>query len=311
MLVISAKDVGELRERSGAGMMDCKKALIENNGDMEAAIDWLRTKGLATAAKKAGRIAAEGLIGVLTDGLKGALVEVNSETDFVSRNEQFQQFVTFATQVALGVSGDIEALKGARYPNNDHTVEHELTSIIGVIGENMNLRRSACISVTQGIVASYLHAATTANLGRIGVLVALESEADADKLHPVARMIAMHIAAANPRACHISDLDTPTLERERAIYGEQARESGKPAEFIEKMIEGRMRKFYEECVLSEQVFLIDDSKRTIKQVILDLAHDVGKPVLLKGFIQFRLGEGIEKKEEDFAAEVNRTAQMSN
>jgi elongation factor Ts len=303
MSTISANDVRELRERTGAGMMDCKKALAENNGDMEAAIDWLRKKGLAAAAKKSGRAAAEGLVGVLATGNKGVLVEVNAETDFVSRNESFQQYVKTATELAMSQEGDVDALAAAPYPGTGRTVADELTHLISIIGENMSLRRVAHLSVDKGTVTSYLHTATTDMLGRIGVLVALESTGNVSELQSTAKQIAMHVAAANPQACFIEDLSPETVAREEAIYVEQAKASGKPAEFIHKMVEGRMRKFYEAAVLIEQVFLIDDSKRTIKQVVEDLAKQLGTPVKLKGFAQFRLGEGVEKKTEDFASEV--------
>jgi elongation factor Ts len=303
MSTISANDVRELRERTGAGMMDCKKALVENNGDIESAVDWLRKKGLASASKKSGRTTSEGLIGVLSNQMQGALVEVNSETDFVSRNETFQQFVKTITELALSGASDLDALKNMPYPGTGRTVSEELTHLISIIGENMNLRRMASLSVTQGVVTSYLHAATTNMLGRIGVLVALESSGNVAELQEVGKQIAMHVAAANPQACYIEDLSPESIAREEAIYIEQAEGSGKPPEVVNKMVEGRLRKFYEAAVLNEQLFLIDDSKRTVKQVVEDLSKKLGTPVKLNGFIQFRLGEGIEKKTEDFASEV--------
>lgn len=303
MTTISASHVRELRDRTGAGMMDCKKALDENNGDMEAAIDWLRKKGLAAAAKKASRTAAEGLVGALAKGTRGALVEVNAETDFVGRNEKFQEFVAKVTELAESQGDDLEKLKSVAYPGSNRTVSEELTELIAVIGENMSLRRVKTLNVEKGVVASYIHSATTPTLGRIGVLVALESSAPEDKLLQLGRQIAMHIAAANPQSCHVDDLDQSLLERERNILTEQAKESGKPAEFIEKMIEGRIRKYYEEVVLHEQLFLIDDTKRKVSQVVLDAANTLGAPISLKGFACFRLGEGIDKEEKDFAAEV--------
>lgn len=303
MTTISASHVRELRDRTGAGMMDCKKALDENNGDMEAAIDWLRKKGLAAAAKKASRTAAEGLVGALAKGTRGALVEVNAETDFVGRNEKFQEFVAKVTELAESQGDDLEKLKSVAYPGSNRTVSEELTELIAVIGENMSLRRVKTLKVEKGVVASYIHSATTPTLGRIGVLVALESSAPEDKLQQLGRQIAMHIAAANPQSCHVDDLDQSLLERERNILTEQAKESGKPAEFIEKMIEGRIRKYYEEVVLHEQLFLIDDTKRKVSQVVLDAANTLGAPISLKGFACFRLGEGIDKEEKDFAAEV--------
>lgn len=303
MTEITAASVRELRERTGAGMMDCKKALVENNGDMEAAIDWLRKKGLAAAAKKSGRAAAEGLVGILVDGKKAVALEVNSETDFVSRNEHFQCFVDTATKLAMNAGDNLDTLLSTSYPGTGRTVQEELTHLISVIGENMNIRRLASISVNNGVIANYVHTATTSTLGRIGVLVAMESTGNADELMACGKQIAMHIAAANPQSCTVEELDPAVVDREREIFADQARASGKPEEFIGKMIEGRLRKFYEESVLCEQVFLIDDTKRQVKQVVEDLAKKLGTPVALKGFIQFRLGEGVEKKEVDFAAEV--------
>ncbi len=303
MTSISAADVRELRERTGAGMMDCKKALEENKGDMETAIDWLRKKGLAAAAKKASRTAAEGLVGALAHGTKGALIEVNAETDFVGRNEKFQDFVAKVAELVEQHGDDLEKLKTVAYPGTNRTVSEELTELISVIGENMSLRRAKSISVKEGVVASYIHSATTPVLGRIGVLVALESSAPKDQLMQLGRQIAMHIAAANPQSCSVDDLDPSLLERERKILTEQAKESGKPVEFIEKMIDGRIRKYYEEVVLHEQLFLIDDTKRKVSQVVEDAGKTHGVPVKLTGFACFRLGEGIEKEEKDFAAEV--------
>lgn len=303
MSEISAASVRELRERTGAGMMDCKKALVETQGDMEAAIDWLRKKGLASAAKKSGRAAAEGLVGVMVQGTKGVVVEVNSETDFVSRNEQFQGYVDTVTKLAFDAGNSLDTLAGTAYPGTGRTAAEELTHLISVIGENMNLRRVESISVNSGVIANYIHTATSATLGRIGILVAMESTGDAGELMATGKQIAMHIAAANPQSCTVEDLDPAVVARERDIFADQARASGKPEEFIGKMIEGRLRKFYEESVLTEQVFLIDDTKRQVKQVVEDLAKKLGTPVNLKGFVQFRLGEGVEKKEVDFAAEV--------
>jgi elongation factor Ts len=303
MSTISAKDVRELRERTGAGMMDCKKALAESNGDMEAAIDWLRKKGLSAAAKKSGRAAAEGLVGVLTSGMRGVLVEVNAETDFVARNEKFQQYVETVTELAMSETADLEKLRSIPYPNSDRSVADELTHLVSIIGENLSLRRVTSLEVKQGIISSYLHTPTTDTLGRIGVLVALESTGNVNELQIVGKHIAMHICAANPQACYIEDLSPETIAREEAIYVEKAKASGKPAEFIQKMVEGQLRKFYETAVLVEQIFLIDDSKRKIKQVIEDIAKKLGTPVKLKGFAQFRLGEGVEKKAGDFASEV--------
>lgn len=302
---ITASAVKELRERTGAGMMDCKKALTEANGDMEAAVDWLRAKGLAAAAKKAGRTAAEGLVGLYVSGTEGAVVEVNAETDFVGRNEKFQAFVAKAAELSVSTQGDIEKLKTMPYPGVPHTVQEELTHLISVIGENMNLRRAKALKVTSGVVTKYIHNAIEAgrDLGRVGVLVALESTADASKLEPLGRQIAMHIAAAHPQANTVADLDPAVVDRERKIFEEQALASGKKPEFIEKMVEGRLRKFYEESVLQEQIFLIDDSKRKVSQVVSEAAKDLGVPIQLKGFAHFKLGDGIEVEEKDFAAEV--------
>lgn len=303
MTNVSASAVRELRDRTGAGMMDCKKALDENNGDMEAAIDWLRKKGLAAAAKKAARTAAEGLVAAVAKGTVGALVEVNAETDFVGRNEKFQEFVAKVAELIEVNGDDLEALKNSAYPGTGRTVSEELTELIAVIGENMSLRRAKILRVKEGVVASYIHSATTPILGRIGVLVALESSAPQDKLQQLGRQIAMHIAAAQPQSCHVHDLDQSLLERERTVLTEQAKESGKPMEFIDKMIEGRIRKYYEEVVLHEQLFLIDDTKRKVAQVVEDAGKTFGAPVKLTEFACFRLGEGIEKEEKDFAAEV--------
>jgi elongation factor Ts len=302
-MTITASSVKELRERSGAGMMDCKKALSETNGDLEAAIDWLRKKGLAAAAKKSGRAAAEGLVGLKVSGAQGVAVEVNSETDFVARNENFQKFVDTVCTIALEKGSDLDSLKAAAYPGSGRSVEEELTHLISVIGENMNLRRVQQIAVNQGAIANYIHNATTDSLGRIGVLVALESAADQNELQSLGKQIAMHIAAANPQSCTVEDLDPEVIERERAIFKDQALASGKPAEFVDKMVEGRIRKFYEESVLIEQIFMIDDTKRKIKDVVADKAKELGTAITLTGFAQFRLGEGVQKKEEDFAAEV--------
>lgn len=303
MTEISASAVKELRERTGAGMMDCKKALTEATGDMEAAVDWLRAKGLAAAAKKAGRTAAEGLVGAVTTGTVGAVVEINAETDFVARNEKFQEYVKAVANLALKANSDLDVFKNTPYPGTGRSIAEELTNLISVIGENMEVRRLKSLEVEQGVVTSYIHSAIAPGLGRIGVLVALESSGDKAKLETLGKQIAMHAAAANPQACTIADLDPSAIDRERKIFAEQARESGKKEEFIEKMIEGRLRKFYEESVLVEQVYLIDDTKRKVSQVITDAAKEVGAPVLLKGFSLFKLGEGIEKEVTDFAAEV--------
>jgi len=299
---ISAAMVKELREKTGAGMMDCKAALTETNGDMEAAIDWLRTKGLAKAAKKAGRVAAEGLVGVAAEGSKAAVVELNSETDFVARNDAFQALVSGTAKAALAVGGDVEALGNATFPGSSKSVSDSIKDAIATIGENMSLRRVAVLSVSSGVVATYVHSAIADNLGKIGVLVALESEADAAELNAFGRKIAMHVAATNPLSLGVEDLDPEVVERERQIFAEQARESGKPENIIEKMVEGRLRKFYEEVTLVKQAFVIDPDK-TVEQAVEACAKELGKPVKLVGFARYALGEGIEKEETDFAAEV--------
>jgi elongation factor Ts len=294
--------VKELREKTGAGMMDCKKALSETDGNLEAAIDWLRTKGLAAAAKKSGRVAAEGLVGVVVNGNRGAVVEVNSETDFVARNESFQAFVENVTGLAIETGADIEALKGVAYPGTGRTVGDELTNNIATIGENMSIRRAAVVSVDDGVVVPYVHNAVKPGLGKIGVLVALESTGDKDKLAELGKQIAMHIAATAPQSLSTDDLDPAAIERERAVLIEQARASGKPDNIIEKMIEGRIRKFYQEVVLLEQTFVIDGETQ-IRKVVEAAAKDAGAPVTLAAFVRLQLGEGIEKEQADFAAEV--------
>ena len=301
MADFSAQDVKELRERTGAGMMGSKKALAENGGDMEASIDWLRTKGLAAAAKKAGRTAAEGLVGVAVRGNEGAAVEVNSETDFVAKNGSFQDFVGKVTAIALDVDGGIDALKAADYPGGG-TVEEKLTDNIAKIGENQGLRRMAKLAVTQGLVVPYVHNAATTGMGKIGVLVALESAADAEALETLGKQLAMHIAAAAPLALTGDDLDPEMVERERAIATEKAAESGKPGNIVEKMVEGAIAKYRKENALMSQLFVIDN-KTTIENVVAAAAKDAGSEIVLKDYVRFQLGEGIEKKQDDFAAEV--------
>jgi elongation factor Ts len=301
MAEITAAAVKELRERTGAGMMDCKKALNENGGDMEASIDWLRTKGLAAAAKKAGRTAAEGLVGVAVRGTKGAVVEVNSETDFVAKNEQFQEFVRTVSELVLDTGSDVEALKAAAYPGAG-TVEEKLTGNIATIGENQSLRRAAVLEVGDGVVVSYVHNAAATGLGKIGVLVALESTGDKEALTALGKHLAMHIAAANPLALRGEDLDPDLVERERAIAAEKARESGKPDNIIEKMVEGALAKFRKEMAFLSQLFVIDN-KTKIEDVVAAEAKKVGAPIQVAGFVRFQLGEGIEKATSDFAAEV--------
>lgn len=305
MVEITAGLVRELREKSGAGMMDCKKALIEANGKIEDAIDWLRKKGLAAAAKKAGRIAAEGLVGVASSGTSAALVEINAETDFVARNEKFQALVHNVADLAAKKSMSLEELKSAQY-NAEHTVDSEITHLIATIGENMNLRRSVRLSVPHGVISSYIHNATAPGLGKIGVLVALESTADATKLNELGKKIAMHIAAASPIALSIEEVDASDLERERSVLVEQARASGRPEEIIQKMVEGRIRKFYEEVVLLEQTFVLDGQTK-VSDVVAQASKDLGAPVKLTSYVKYTLGEGIEKTETDFAAEVHAQA----
>ena len=301
MTEITAASVKELRERTGAGMMDCKKALTENDGEMEASVDWLRAKGLAAAAKKAGRTAAEGLVGVAVSGNRGAVVEVNSETDFVAKNEQFQDFVRNVAELALANGGDAEALKGASYPGGG-TVEEKLTENIAIIGENQSLRRTALLDVSEGVVVSYVHNAAAANMGKIGVLVALESSAPADVLAALGKQLAQHIAAANPLALNSDGLDADLLARETAIATEKANESGKPANIVEKMVDGTIAKFKKENALLSQL-IVHDGKTPIADVVAAAAKDAGVPIVLKAFERFQLGEGIEKAESDFAAEV--------
>ncbi|MFL6800736.1 MAG: translation elongation factor Ts [Sphingomicrobium sp.] len=301
MAEITAASVKELRERTGAGMMDCKKALAETNGEMEPAIDWLRAKGLSAAAKKAGRTASEGLVGVAVEGQRGALVEVNSETDFVAKNEIFQQFVGNVAALVLEHGTDVEALGAAQYPEGG-TVAEKLTDNIAKIGENQSLRRAATLEVSEGAIAPYVHNQVAPGLGKIGVLVALESAAPADVLQGLGKQIAMHVAAAHPLALTADELDPALVERERSIAMEKARESGKPDNIIEKMVEGGLAKFRKENALSSQLFVID-GKTPVAEVVAGAAKDAGTGIELKGFVRFQLGEGIEKKVDDFAAEV--------
>jgi len=302
MAEVTAALVKELRERTGAGMMDCKRALGDTGGDLEVAVDWLRKKGLAAAAKKSGRVAAEGLVGVATRGLAGAAVEVNSETDFVARNELFQAFVRAVCVLALGTDGDVEALKEAPYPGTGRTVAGELTELVARIGENLVLRRARRLAVTRGVVASYVHNSLAPGLGKIAVLVALESEAAGEALAGLGRQLAMHVAAASPLYVDIAAVPAAALERERAVLREQAQASAKSEAIVERMVEGRLRKFYEEVVLLEQVFVIDNGRR-VGQVIEASAKEAGAPIRVAGFVRFALGEGIERPSSDFAAEV--------
>jgi len=302
MTEITAAMVKELRETTSAGMLDCKKALTETNGDMEKAVDWLRKKGLASAAKKASRIAAEGLVAVAVDGNKGAVVEVNSETDFVAKNEIFQEYVEDAAKVALMNDGDVEKMKTFGCPKCGKSFGERLTDMIAKIGENMNLRRAQVLSANNGIVSAYIHNAARPNVGKIGVLVALESTADKAKLAELGKHIAMHVAASAPIALTIADVPASNVEHEKSIYAEQARASGKPENIIEKMIEGRVRKYYDEVVLEEQAYIMDPDKK-VKQVVADATKEFGADIKLAGYVCFKLGEGLQKREEDFAAEV--------
>jgi elongation factor Ts len=304
MANITASMVKDLRDKTGAGMMDCKNALTENNGDMEAAIDWLRKKGISKAAKKAGRAAAEGLVGVAVDDGAGVLLEVNAETDFVARNEEFKDFVKSATALALKQGGDLEKLLG--HPMGSSTVQQTLTELVAKIGENMSIRRAAAITVDPGVVAAYVHNPASPELGKIGVLLALKSSADKDKLAALAKQIAMHVAAAAPLAISPEHLSKDVVERERAVQTEIARQSGKPEAVIEKMMEGRMRKFYEETVLLSQTFVIDGETQ-VGKVLEKASKDLGAPITVEGFVRFQVGEGIEKVESDFADEVAQMA----
>ena len=298
---VTAALVKELREKSGAGMMDCKKALGETDGNLDAAIDWLRTKGLAAAAKKSGRVAAEGLVGIAVDGTRGAVVELNAETDFVARNNEFQSFVLTLANLALGAT-DLDGLKMLDFPETGRNVADELAQKIATIGENMLLRRMQGIEVSNGVIVPYVHNTTAAGLGRIGVLVALESTADEAILSSLGKQIAMHIAATSPASLSIEDLDTEAVAREREVLIEQAKASGKPQEIAEKMVEGRMKKYYQEVVLLEQISVIDGETR-IADVIENAGREAGAEIALKAFVRFNLGEGVEKQESDFAAEV--------
>ena len=303
MVEVTAALVKQLRDKTGAGMLDCRNALKENGGDVEVSVDWLRKKGLSAAAKKSGRVAAEGLVAVATNGTVGTVVELNSETDFVARNDQFQAFVKDIASVALaGKISDIEELKNAAYPSNDRNVSEELTDRIATIGEHMNLRRVNTLSVSNGVVVSYMHNALAEGLGKIGVLIALESTGDAVKLEELGKKIAMHVAATSPAGLTREDVSADAIERERAVITDQAKASGKPDNVIEKMVEGRISKYYGEVVLLEQPFVMD-GKTKVGKVVEDAADSVGAPVTITAFERFALGEGVEKKEEDFAAEV--------
>ena len=305
MTHVTASMVKDLRDKTGAGMMDCKLALAETGGDLETAVDWLRKKGLAKAAKKSGRTAADGLIGIATKEGHGAIVEVNSETDFVARGGEFQAFVRQAAQRALEEEGDLERLLAAPFADAASAAE-ALSALVAKIGENMSIRRTAALSVAPGVVASYMHNAVAPGIGKIGVLVSLESTGDKGRLMTLGRQLAMHVAAANPLALSVAALPADVVARERAIYADQARQSGKPENVVEKMIEGRLRKFYEESVLLAQIFVVD-GETPIAKVLEQAAKDLGAPVTIAGFVRFAVGEGIEKVTTDFAAEVKAAA----
>ena len=292
-MAITATMVKDLRDKTGAGMMDCKAALNETDGDMEAAIDWLRAKGLSKAAKKAGRVAAEGLIGLAADAKEAALVEVNSETDFVARNDTFQKMASGIAKVALAAKGDLDKLAKAKFPGGDASVADTIKEMIGTIGENMTLRRTAYLAAKSGAVASYMHNVMAPGLGKIGVIVALESTGDAEQLKTFGKQVAMHIAAANPQSVDVDSLDKSVIERERAVLTEQAKESGKPAAVIEKMVEGRIRKFYEEVVLLAQAF-VHDPDTTVAKALADAEKTAGAPIKITGFYRFALGEGVDR-----------------
>ena len=305
-MTLSASMVKELREISGAGMMDCKKALVECNGNMEDAIDWLRKQGLSAVAKKSSRVAAEGLIGISINGVQGAIVEINSETDFVARNELFQNFVKKCSSLVLMHKSDIEALKASPFPDTGRSVDQELSNNIATIGENMNIRRVEHIEVSEGVLFSYIHNKVTEDLGKLGVIVAIESKAKENQLEDIGKQIAMHIAATSPKSLNIEDLDSELVKREREVLIDQAMSSGKPKEIAEKMVQGRLQKFFQEVVLNEQISVIDGETK-IKDVINKLSKDLGTEVKISDFKILKLGEGIEVAENDFAAEVAATA----
>lgn len=308
-MAVSSETIKQLRESTGAGILDCKKALDETGGDLDAAIDWLRAKGISKAAKKADRVAAEGLVALKAEGAQGVVVEVNSETDFVARNEQFQELASGLASLAFdkGMS-DAETLKATQHPSGK-SVADEIVSKIATIGENLTLRRVAALKVNQGVVGGYVHNAVVPGLGKIGALAALESAAPADKLAPLAKSLCMHIAAAAPKALSVDQLSSDDIERERAVVTEQLKAEDKPADIIEKMLEGRMRKFYQEVVLLEQTNMLD-GKTKISDVIKNAEKEVGAPVKLTGFVRFMVGEGIEKEVTDFQAEVAAQAGLS-
>ncbi len=306
MAAISASMVKDLRDKTGAGMMDCKTALAEFSGDMEAAIDWLRAKGFSKAAKKADRVAAQGLVGVSSAAKAGAVVEVNCETDFVARNADFQATVAEISKLALKAGGDVEKLAATAYPKKKITVADHLKELVGTIGENMSLRRTVALKVKDGVVASYVHNQAAPGMGKIGVLVALESTGDKDKLNEIGRQIAMHVAATSPLALKDEDVDLEAVERERSIFAEQAKQSGKPEKVVKQMIEGRIKKFYQEVVLLKQAFVMNPDL-TVEKAVKEAEAGVGAPITVKAFVRYELGEGIKVDKGDFAAEVAAAA----
>ncbi len=305
-MALSASMVKELREKSGAGMMDCKKALVQSDGNMENAIDWLRKNGLSAVAKKSSRVAAEGLIGVSINGCKGAMVEINSETDFVARNELFQNFVKKCSNLVLLNKSNINTLKNLPFPETGRSVDEELNNNIATIGENMNIRRAEYLEVSEGVLVSYIHNKITEDLGKLGVIVAIESQAKETQLLETGKQIAMHIAATSPKSLNIADLESDLVKREKEVLIDQAMSSGKPKEIAEKMVQGRLQKFFQEVVLNEQISVIDGETK-IKDIIKKLSNDLGTEVRIKNFKILKLGEGIEVAENDFAAEVAATA----
>jgi elongation factor Ts len=302
MAEITASLVKDLREKTGAGMMDCKRALAETNGNLEEAVDWLRKKGLSAAAKKSTRTAAEGLVGVFVKDNKGAIIELNAETDFVARNEKFQILVKEITKIAYEQDGDISQITAAKYPLTGKTVADEITESIAVIGENMNLRKASCIKVSNGVVAQYAHNTVAEGLGKIGVIVGLESSGNKEKLLELGKRIAMHIAASKPESLDIENVSLASIQKEKDIFAEQARNSGKTDDIIEKMVEGRIRKYYTEVVLLEQLFVMDN-KTKISEVLKQAENEVGAPIRISSFVRFELGEGIEVEQTNFADEV--------
>jgi elongation factor Ts len=307
MAEITAAAIKELREKTGAGMMDCKKALVENSGDFETAVDWLRTKGLAAAAKKSGRVASEGLVAIAIGDNKAVAIELNSETDFVAKNEKFQNLALNIAKVALSAGGDVEKLKASNYPDKSHDIAAEIADLIGVIGENMQLRRAT--EITGDLIVPYIHNAAGENIGKVAVLVAMKTEGNKEKAAEFGKQVAMHIAAIKPESLSVADLDEELVARERNVLTEQARDSGKPEAVIEKMIDGRIRKFYSEVVLLEQAFVMD-GKTPVKDALKEAEKEIGGATSITGYVRFTLGEGVEKKEEDFAAEVAKVANGS-